>query len=103
MAAFVGIRIQELSQLRAACGTDAARTIFSGGAATKLFFGGLDLETAQYAEQLLRQNTEYTTTFGGIDEAASTLGVPLLRADGIRQLDREQAILVSGRASSQRS
>ncbi len=93
----VSIILQELSQLRAVYGVDEARTIFSGGCANKLFFSGLDLETALYVEQALGSNTEYDTTFGGINDRARTLGVPLLRADEIRMLPRDQAILISGR------
>ncbi len=93
----VSLIIQELSQLRAVYGEDGARTIFSGGAANKLFFSGLDLETAQYVEQSLGKNTEYDTTFGGIDEASRTLSVPLMYADQIRRMSRNKAILISGR------
>lgn len=93
----VSLILQELSQLRAVYGADEARTIFSGGCANKLFFGGLDLETALYVEKMLGHNTEYDTTFGGIDERARTLGVPLLRADEIRRLPEAEAILLSGR------
>lgn len=93
----VSIVLQELSQLRAVYGADVARAIFSGGAANKLFFSGLDLETAQYLEKLLGQNTEYDTTFGGIDEAARTLGVPLMKADEIRMMEAHDGVLVSGR------
>lgn len=93
----VSIILQELSQLRAIYGPDEARTIFSGGCANKLFFAGLDLETAFYVEQALGQNTEYDTTFGGIDDRARTLAVPLLRADEMRRLRGEAAVLISGR------
>lgn len=93
----VSLILQELSQLRTVYGPDAARTIFSGGCANKLFFSGLDLETALYVEQALGQNTEYDTTFGGVDERARTLAVPLLRADELRMLRAEEAVLISGR------
>ena len=92
----VSIILQALSQLDAVYGRDAARTIFSGGCANKLFFSGLDLETAQYVERMLGQNTEYDTTFGGIDDRARTLGVPLLSADQIRMLPSDEGILISG-------
>jgi type IV secretory pathway TraG/TraD family ATPase VirD4 len=93
----VSLILQELSQLRAVYGHDEARTIFSGGCANKLFFAGLDLETALYVEQALGQNTEYDTTFGGIDDRARTLAVPLLRADELRMLRADDAVLISGR------
>ncbi len=93
----VSLILQELSQLRTVYGPDEARTIFSGGCANKLFFSGLDLETALYLEQALGRTTEYDTTFGGISEASRTVGVPLLRADEIRMLPEGEAILLSGR------
>lgn len=88
--------LQDLAQLQAIYGRDEARTIFSGGCANKLFFGGLDLETARYVEGLLGRNTEYDTTFGGIHERARTVGVPLMTADQVRRLGRDEAILVAG-------
>jgi len=93
----VSLILQELSQLRAIYGPDVARTIFSGGCGNKLFFAGLDLETANYVEQALGQNTAYDTTFGGIDAHARTLAVPLLRAEEARRLPPEAAVLISGR------
>ena len=93
----VSLILQELSQLQSVYGRDEARTIFSGGCANKLFFAGLDLETAVYVEQALGQNTEYDTTFGGVDDSARTLAVPLLRADEMRRLRAEDAVLISGR------
>ena len=93
----VSLILQELSQLRAVYGPDEARTIFSGGCANKLFFAGLDLETALYVEQSLGQNTEYDTTFGGTSDRSRTLAVPLLRSDEMRMLRKEEAVLISGR------
>lgn len=93
----VSLILQELSQLRSVYGPDEARTIFSGGCANKLFLAGLDLETALYVEQALGHNTEYDTTFGGIDDRARTLAVPLMRADELRMLRAQDAVLISGR------
>ncbi len=93
----VSIILQALSQPDGVYGRDAARTIFSGGCAKKLFFSGLDLETARYVEQVLGQNTEYDTTFGGNDDRARTIGVPLLAADQVRMLEADEGILISGR------
>ena len=93
----ISIILQDLAQLEAIYGRHEARTIFSGGCANKLFYGGLDLETALYVERVLGQNTEYDTTFGGIDERARTLAVPLMTADQVRMLGLGEAILVSGR------
>ena len=93
----VSVVLQELSQLEAVYGSADARTIFSGGCAHKLFLGGLDVETTQYLERALGQSTEYDTTFGGVDERARTLGVPLLRSDEIRMLQDDEGVLLSGR------
>lgn len=92
----VSLVLQEASQLRATYGVDTATTILSGGAANRLFFGGVDLETAEYVEQILGETTVYETTFGGISEAAHTLEKPLLSADEVRRLGPQDAILVSG-------
>ena len=93
----ISIILQDLAQLEALYGRHEARTIFSGGCANKLFFSGLDVETAEYVERMLGRSTEYDTTFGGIDEHARTLSVPLLRADQVRMMGWGEAILVAGR------
>jgi len=92
----VSLILQEVSQLRAVYGADKAHTILSGGAANRLVFAGLDLETARYVEQVLGDTTIYDTTFGGISETASTLEKPLLTADEVRRLPKRDAILISG-------
>ena len=93
----ISIILQDLAQLDAIYGREEARAIFSGGCANKLFYSGLDLETARYVEHVLGQNTEYDTTFGGIDDRARTIGVPLLSADQVRMLPADEGILISGR------
>ena len=93
----ISIILQELSQLDAIYGRDEARTIFSGGCGNKLFFSGLDLETTSYIERVLGNNTMYDTPFGGIDDRARTLAVPLMSADEIRMLKENDGILISGR------
>ena len=93
----ISIILQELSQLTATYGQHEARTIFAGGCGSKLFFSGLDLETSRYIEGMLGQNTEYDSMFGGIDEHARTVGVPLLRTDQVRMLKAREAVLISGR------
>ena len=93
----ISLILQDLSQLRSVYGPDEARTIFSGGAANKLFFGGLDLETAEYVERALGKKTEYDTVFGGISDRARTVGVPLMTADQVRRMGMEEAVLLAGR------
>lgn len=92
----VSLVLQEASQLRATYGVDTATTILSGGAANRLFFGGVDLETADYVEQVLGETTVYDTVFGGFSEEAHTLEKPLLSADEVRRLEPRDAILISG-------
>ena len=84
-------------QLEAVYGREEARTIFSGGCGNKLFFSGLDVETTSYIERILGTNTVYDTFFGGSDERARTVAVPLMSADQIRMLRGTEGILVSGR------
>jgi type IV secretory pathway TraG/TraD family ATPase VirD4 len=92
----VSLILQELSQLDAVYGRHEARTIFAGGCANKLFFSGLDLDTSRYIEGMLGSNTEYDTLFGGVDERARTIGVPLMRSDQVRMLRGREAVLISG-------
>ncbi len=92
----ISLILQELSQLEDLYGRQKAKSIFSGGCANKLFFSGLDLETCRYVEDALGQNTEYDTYFEGVSEYARTIGRPLLRADEVRMLSKNQGILISG-------
>ncbi len=92
----VSLVLQEASQLRSTYGHDATTTILSGGAANRLFFGGVDLETAKYVEEVLGETTVYDTTFGGISEEGHTLEQPLLSADEVRRLGSREAIFISG-------
>lgn len=93
----VSLILQERAQLEALYGRLDAQTIFSGGCGHKLFFSGLDAETCRSLEQALGQNTVYDTYYEGVSEHARVLGVPLKRADEIRMLPQDQAILLSGR------
>lgn len=93
----ISLILQDLSQLRAIYGPDEARTIFSGGCANKLFYGGLDLETAEYVERALGKRTEYDTVFGGISDRARTVAVPLMTADQVRRMRWGEAVLLAGK------
>ncbi|MBC2716043.1 MAG: type IV secretory system conjugative DNA transfer family protein [Desulfobacteraceae bacterium] len=95
----LNVILQELSQLEAIYGKHAAKAIYSGGCANKLFYSGLDLETCQYIEKSLGTITKYDTTFGGfpaMDKRAQTIASPLLSADKIRMLSKNEGILLSG-------
>lgn len=93
----ISLILQELSQLEAIYGKDEARTIFSGGCGNKLFLSGLDLDTTTYIERILGTDTVYDTPFGGSDDRARTVAVPLMSADRIRMLKSTEAIFISGR------
>ncbi len=69
----INIIMQELSQLEAIYGRNEARAMFSGGMGNKLFYSGLDLETCTYLEKVLGSNTEYDTTWGGINHAYTVI------------------------------
>lgn len=88
---------QSSSQLAAVYGPHEAKTILFGGAASHLYFGGLDHETCRTLEQVLGQHTAFDTPFGEEQEHARSIGKPLLSADQIRLLGQETAILISGR------
>lgn len=90
------IILQELSQLETLYGKDAAKSIFSGGMANKLFFSGLDLDTCQYLEKVLGKNTVYDTAFGGISDHARVIAQPLMSLDEVRMMDKQTGILISG-------
>jgi len=90
------IILQELSQLETLYGKDEAKSIFSGGMGSKLFFSGLDLDTCQYLERVLGKNTVYDTAFGGVSERAKTVSQPLMSLDEVRMMDGQTGILISG-------
>jgi type IV secretory pathway TraG/TraD family ATPase VirD4 len=90
------IILQALSQLETLYGRDEAKSIFSGGMGNKLFFSGLDLDTCQYLERVLGQNTVYDTATGGISEKAKTVAQPLMGLDQVRMMPEKTGILISG-------
>lgn len=93
----LNIILQSISQLEELYGKEDAETILDGGMGSKVFLHGLGLRAAQYLEKLLGTVTARDTLFGGLDEKARTAPRPLLSADEIRMLPRDEAIIVSGR------
>lgn len=93
----INIIMQELSQLTAIYGNHEAKSIFSGGMANKLFFSWLDLETCTYIERVLGKATMQETVEDERDEKGRTItvGQPLMSADQIRMMEKDQAILIS--------
>jgi type IV secretory pathway TraG/TraD family ATPase VirD4 len=92
----VSIIFQELSQLEKIYGDKDARSIFSGGCGSKLFFSGMDTQMCDYVEKALGQNTEYDTLYQGISEHARTVAQPLMRGDEVRMMDTDRGVLLSG-------
>ena len=93
----LNIILQELSQLTAIYGPHEAKAIFSGGCGNKLFFAGLDLETCNYLERVLGQNTRMDASmFGGDDERGRVVGRPLMTLDEVRMMGGGEGILISG-------
>ena len=91
----LSVIVQEIAQLEALYGRVGAQTILSGGCSNKLFFAGLDDGTCERLERALGQNTVYDTYYAGVSERARVLGRPLMRADEIRMMADDQAILLS--------
>lgn len=93
----LSVVVQALSQLTALYGPHDARSILAGGMNSKLFFGGLDLETCRQLEGVLGARTAFDTETGEVEPHARSVGKPLLSADEIRMLPKDAAILISGR------
>ena len=92
----LNIILQDDAQLRERYGQNGAQSILAGGMGNKLFFAGLDYGACHYVENVLGHATEVdkgTST----EVAQRTVARPLLTSAEIRQLPRNQAILISGR------
>jgi type IV secretion system protein VirD4 len=94
----ISIILQELSQLTVVYGQHEGRSIFAGGISNKLFFAGLDLETATYLERVLGRSTAQEMVWGRESKSGRTIteGKPLMSADRIRMMTANEGILISG-------
>ena len=78
--------LQSVSQLRQRYGNDAATTILEGGINGKLFYAGLDTQTAKMVEEML----------GNVTYAEPYRKESLLSAYSVRTMDKDEAIFLSG-------
>jgi len=87
----LSIILQDYGQLRKQYGDDAAKTILSGGMRTKLFYAGLDTETASMVEKMLG-TVEHEYKKNG---HKSWRHSNLMNADRISRMESNQALCVS--------
>lgn len=91
----ISIILQAISQLEAKYGKVGAETILSGGIASKLFYSGADLGTAQTLEKTLGKiKNSYYEERKGMEEIKEN---NLLNTDEIRTIKENQAIFITGR------
>jgi len=93
----ISIILQAHSQLEAVYGRMNAETIWSGGMAHTLFFGGLGLKTCKDLEQILGNYTQEGIVSAKADDRDRTVavGTPLMSADQIRMMSNKEAVLIS--------
>lgn len=90
----LSIIIQDVGQLREQYGQNGAATILSGAMRTKLFYSGLDVETAKMVETMLgRVRVPYHM---GQSNDLRHQEENLLNADRISRIPDSQAILIRG-------
>lgn len=87
----LSIVLQSVSQLNTNYGHDAARTILEGGMVSKLFYGGLDIESAHRAEQMCGRRK-----VGSILDKGPSREENLMNADRIRTMGKHEALFISG-------
>lgn len=87
----LSIILQDYGQLRKQYGDDAAKTILSGAMRTKVFYTGLDTETASMVEKMLG-TVEYEYKRNG---HKSWRHSNLMNADRISRMEKDQALCVS--------
>lgn len=93
----ISIILQAHSQLEAVYGKNDAETIWSGGMAHTLFFGGLGLKTCKELEQVLGKFTQEGIISAQANDKDRTVavGTPLLTADQMRMMTNNEAVLIS--------
>ena len=87
----LSIILQDYAQLRKQYGDHGAQTILSGGVRTKLFYPGLDTETADKVEKMLGKVRYESKSRGRRD----IRDVSLMNADRISRMPADQAICIS--------
>jgi type IV secretion system protein VirD4 len=88
----LSIVLQSIAQLKEHYGQNAAKTILEGGMGTKLFYGGLDTETAGWASNMAgKERIETPSRQGG---SPTYREQNLLNADRIRTLGDHEALMI---------
>lgn len=83
--------LQSVSQLATNYGKDKATTILEGGVSSRLFYSGLDMESAQRVERLLGRKRTITERKDGTRQVQEE---NLMNADRIRTMPDDQALFV---------
>lgn len=86
----LSIVLQSLSQMEENYGKNAASTILEGGMAAKFFYGGLDVNTAQWAERMAGREIVTSGSQGHRHERN------LFNADRVRTLKNTEGLLICG-------
>jgi type IV secretion system protein VirD4 len=86
----LSIILQSLSQMEENYGKNAASTILEGGMAAKFFYGGLDVNTAQWAERMAGREIVTSGSQGHRHERN------LFNADRVRTLKNTEGLLIYG-------
>ena len=89
----ISIVLQNEAQLVSKYSEAGAKTILEGGMASKLFFSGMDINTAKQLEQTLGKVKTFDAK-GGIFGNEFTQERNLMNADQIRTLNADEAILL---------
>ena len=86
----ISIILQSENQLSSHYSISDAKTILEGGMASKLFYSGLDTETAKRVEAMLGKEISFQGRHNDIYREKN-----LLNADGIRTLGNNEAIFIT--------
>ena len=85
----LSIVLQSTSQLEERYGKDGANTILSGGVASRLFFSGMDIQTAELLERTLGARRQ---EFRDTEDRLHVRDSALLKADALRTLPDNQVL-----------
>jgi len=85
----ISIVLQSIGQLRTNYGHNAAQTILEGGISSKVFYSGLDIQTAKMVEVMLGKARYEKVTLSG---SSGSREENLMNADRVRTMKDEQAL-----------
>jgi len=89
----ISLILQSVHQLYKQYGDHGAKTIMGGGIATRVFYSGMDLETAKMVEQMLGKVQIVQKTRGGEKHVREE---NLMNADRLMRIATDQAIALVG-------